>query len=125
MTRACAILPLAGSSRWARSRNCTPTLTDVNQIEVHQDTWDSGFTVYYDGLRFEVTVPSAPTLAATLLSSNLVRLTVRGVDGFAHIIEASSDLERWTAVRTNVPVAGVMEWTEAASGQKFFRAQVP
>lgn len=70
-------------------------------------------------------MPSAPTLAATLLSSNLVRLTVRGVDGFAHIIEASSDLERWTAVRTNVPVAGVMEWTEAASGQKFFRAQVP
>jgi hypothetical protein len=29
------------------------------------------------------------------------------------------------AVRTNVPVSGVVEWAETASDQKFFRAQVP
>jgi len=117
-------VPLAGSSRWARSTNGTPTLTDVNQVEIHQDTWDSGFTIFYDGLRFEVNVPSRPTLTATW-TNGLMRITLRGDDGFRHVIEVSSDLIQWTAVRTNVPVSGVVEWAETASDQKFFRAQVP
>ena len=118
-------VPLAGSSRWTRTSTGTPSLTDVNQIEIHQDTWDSGFTIFYDGLKFEVTPPSQPTLAAALVSGGLVRYTLRGDDGFAHVIEASEDLAQWIAVRTNVPVGGVTEWTEPASDRKFFRAQVP
>ena len=118
-------VPLAGSSRWARTSTGTPSLTDVNQIEIHQDTWDSGFTIFYDGLKFEITPPSQPTLAAALVSGGLVRYTLRGDDGFAHVIEASVDLAQWNAVRTNVPVGGVTEWTEPASDRKFFRAQVP
>ncbi len=118
-------VPLAGSSRWTRTSTGTPALTDVNQIEIHQDTWDSGFTIFYDGLKFEATVPSRPTLAAARLPGEFVRLTLHGDNGVPHVVEASADLMQWTTVRTNVPLGGVVEWTEPASSQKFFRAQVP
>jgi len=45
-------VPLAGDARWTRTTTGAPTLGDVNQIEIHQDTWDYGFTIYYDGLEF-------------------------------------------------------------------------
>jgi subtilisin-like proprotein convertase family protein len=118
-------VPLAGNSRWVRTGTGTPVLTDLNQIEIHQDTWDSGFTIFYDGLRFEPVVPARPTLTAALQANGLVRLTLHGDSGLAHVIEASADLSHWTAVRTNVPIGGVGQWTEPVSGTKFFRAQVP
>jgi subtilisin-like proprotein convertase family protein len=118
-------VPLAGSSRWLRASTGTPTLTDINQIEIHQDTWDYGFTIYYDGLRFEVTQPSPPTLAVAPWSGGSVRLTLRGDSNLPHIVEASPDMGQWTAVRTNIPLGGVVEWTEAISGRRFFRAKVP
>src|SRR5262249_12839506 len=37
---------------WVRSSTGSPTLADVTQLEIHQDTWDYGFTVYYDGVEF-------------------------------------------------------------------------
>ena len=35
-----------------RTESGSPTLADVNAVEIHQDTWDFGFTLFYDGLRF-------------------------------------------------------------------------
>jgi len=45
-------VPLAGDSNWIRSDTGTPDLTDVLQLEIHHDTWDTGFTVFYDGVEF-------------------------------------------------------------------------
>ena len=39
----------------------TPSLVDVTQIELHQDTWDSGFTTYYDGMQFVASLPGELT----------------------------------------------------------------
>ena len=45
-------VPLAGDENWSRTASGSPTLADVNAVEIHQDTWDFGFTLFYDGLRF-------------------------------------------------------------------------
>ena len=45
-------IPLAGDSTWTRTSSGAPSLLDVTQLEIQHDTWDSGFTVFYDGLRF-------------------------------------------------------------------------
>lgn len=52
------MIPLAGDATWVRTTTGAPTLADVSQIEIHQDTWDYGFTVYYDGLEFAWLDPS-------------------------------------------------------------------
>ena len=45
-------IPLEGNSQWVRTTTGTPTLSNITELEIHQDTWDAGFTVYYDGLEF-------------------------------------------------------------------------
>jgi hypothetical protein len=45
-------VPLAGDATWVRTSTGTPTLSDIDVIEIHQDTWDAGFTVWYDDVRF-------------------------------------------------------------------------
>src|SRR5437870_4133562 len=46
-------VPLGGDAGWTRTASGSPTLGDVLRLKIHQDTWDFGFTVFYDGLRFE------------------------------------------------------------------------
>ncbi|MGI9023252.1 MAG: hypothetical protein ACR2HV_08505 [Acidimicrobiales bacterium] len=45
-------VPLSGDSKWVRTKVGTPSLSDVTRIEIHQDTWDFGFTIWYDGIDF-------------------------------------------------------------------------
>lgn len=45
-------IPINGNAVWNRTITGSPDLKDVNSIEIHQDTWDYGFDIYYDGLRF-------------------------------------------------------------------------
>lgn len=52
-------IPLGGDSQWLRSDTGTPTIADVNRLEIHQDTWDAGFTIYYDGVQFVQLNPGA------------------------------------------------------------------
>lgn len=52
-------ISLAGDGAWVRTTTGSPTLADVNQFEIHQDTWGYGFVIYYDGVGF-VTVPKTP-----------------------------------------------------------------
>src|ERR1035441_6086373 len=47
-----ARVPLAGDAMWQVTPNGTPTLADVLSLEIHQDTWGYGFTVYYDAVQF-------------------------------------------------------------------------
>jgi flagellar hook assembly protein FlgD len=68
-----AQFPLLGSSQWAVTVTGSPTLADVDQIEIHQDTWGYGFTIYYDGITFDTS-----TLATLMGPSS----TVGGVSQF-------------------------------------------
>jgi hypothetical protein len=45
-------VPLAGGDAWQRIATGAPDLSHVLQIEIHQDTWEYGFTVWYDGVDF-------------------------------------------------------------------------
>jgi hypothetical protein len=45
-------IPLAGNATWLRTVSGTPIMTDINFIEIHADTWDAGFKLWVDGLRF-------------------------------------------------------------------------
>ncbi|MBS0195181.1 MAG: hypothetical protein JSR77_00325 [Planctomycetes bacterium] len=44
--------PLAGGNGWTRTTTGTPNLASVRQIEIHHDTWDYGFRIWFDGVRF-------------------------------------------------------------------------
>jgi len=45
-------IPLTGSPDWVRTTSGTPSMSDIDQIEIHNDTWGAGFTIYFDGLGF-------------------------------------------------------------------------
>src|SRR5437868_2281707 len=45
-------VPLAGGDGWQRTGTGAPDLGDVLQIEIHQDTWEYGFTIWYDEMDF-------------------------------------------------------------------------
>lgn len=47
------VIPMAGSSQWARTMHGAFNVEQVQSIEIHIDTWGAGFTVYLDGLRFD------------------------------------------------------------------------
>jgi hypothetical protein len=46
------VVPLAGDADWARSEIGSPDLGETHALEIHADTWDSGFTLWLDGVRF-------------------------------------------------------------------------
>lgn len=52
-------VPLAGGDGWVRTTTGNPNLADVDQIEIHHDTWDSGFQITFDGLRFMALNPNS------------------------------------------------------------------
>lgn len=45
-------IPLTGDATWVRTSSGTPTLTDIDQIKIHNDTWDTGFTIIFDEVGF-------------------------------------------------------------------------
>ncbi len=50
-------VPIAGSAAWPRTSVVSPSLSSVNAIEIHADTWDYGFTLWVDGVRFDPPPP--------------------------------------------------------------------
>jgi hypothetical protein len=73
-------VPLAGGAPWTRTSSGAPTFADVNQIEIHHDTFGAGFTIYYDGITFggpsigiaanpSVVVGTKPATATVTLAS--------------------------------------------------------
>ncbi len=46
-------VPIAGDAVWQRTETGSFDVTNVTGMEFHQDTWDFGFTVYYDGVHFD------------------------------------------------------------------------
>lgn len=47
------VVPLAGGTGWTREVTGSPDLRHVTQIEIHHDTWESGFRIWLDGVRFD------------------------------------------------------------------------
>ena len=51
-------IPYAGDSFWTRTEVGSPDLHAVTSIEIHADTWDAGFVLWLDGLRFDRALPA-------------------------------------------------------------------
>jgi hypothetical protein len=51
------VIPIAGDGTWQRTTFGSPTLSAINYIEIHADTWGYGFTLWMDGVRFEPPLP--------------------------------------------------------------------
>jgi len=45
-------IPLKGDETWKLTSSGTLDLSSVVAVEIHADTWDYGFTLWIDGLRF-------------------------------------------------------------------------
>jgi hypothetical protein len=54
-------VPLNASSTtqngWRRTTVGTPSLANIQFLEIHADTWGAGFTLWYDGVNFDLPVP--------------------------------------------------------------------
>lgn len=49
--------PLSGNSQFGRSVTGSMSLSQVNYVEIHADTWDYGFTLWVDGVQFNPCYP--------------------------------------------------------------------
>ncbi len=47
------IVPISGDATWARTSQGSPSLANINGIEIHADTWEYGFNLWLDGVRFD------------------------------------------------------------------------
>jgi len=47
-------VPLNGDDVWSCTVVGDPDLAHINYIEIHADTWDAGFKLWFDGLTFDV-----------------------------------------------------------------------
>jgi hypothetical protein len=67
------IIPAEGNATWIRTVHGNPDLSQVQAMEFHADTWDTGFTMWVDGLHFDlgsVAVTEIPVPARLSLSQN-------------------------------------------------------
>jgi hypothetical protein len=45
-------VPLTGNASWTRTETGSPNISQIKSIDIHADTWGSGFALTIDGLRF-------------------------------------------------------------------------
>jgi subtilisin-like proprotein convertase family protein len=112
-------IPLQGNAVWALSTNGAPDLADANQIEIHQDTWDAGFTIYYDGLQFE----SKPMLSPPQFVGNgQLHLFVTAPVGVLCTLQTSTNLAQWSNLSSRTTLQPQEEWLLGpAAGGCFYR----
>lgn len=92
-------IPLAGDSRWQRTITGAPSLAQIDQLEIHQDTWDAGFTIYFDGVEFMTLSP--PRLAQVRLDdTGAMNFELRGKVGAEYDIEFAEELSDWQPLQT-------------------------
>jgi hypothetical protein len=46
------VVPLAGGENWTKTTSGEVGLADIDWVEIHNDTWGAGFTIYFDGVGF-------------------------------------------------------------------------
>jgi len=47
-------IPIHGGNGWTPVQVGSPDLGDVSAVEIHADTWEAGFTLWIDGLTFDL-----------------------------------------------------------------------
>ena len=117
-------IPLAGGALWLRAQDGTPTLAHINQLEIHQDTWDAGFTLYYDGVEFMTLSPPRLT-RARLDADGRLTFELVGIAGRQYAVEAADDLPGWaplTTVITTNTLTTVSDPEPATRPRRFYRA---
>jgi subtilisin-like proprotein convertase family protein len=92
-------IPLAGDALWLRTVTGTPSLAHIDQLEIHQDTWAAGFTIYYDGVEFAALSP--PHLANVGRDANSrIHFDLIGLTSHDYDVEVSDDLFHWNWLTT-------------------------
>lgn len=66
-------VPLSGGGDWVRSTQGNPDLKHVTSLEIHQDTWDRGFDIYYDGLQFLKMNPTSGTTSPPGINPDAIK----------------------------------------------------
>ncbi|KKU90972.1 MAG: hypothetical protein UY21_C0014G0003 [Microgenomates group bacterium GW2011_GWA1_48_10] len=81
------VIPLSGDSNWQKSSTGTIDLSRIDSLEIHADTWDAGFEIYFDGLGFSSsdkdTTPPTVTIAepgSSFILTDETRVTVNASD---------------------------------------------
>jgi hypothetical protein len=101
-------IPLNGDLTWMRTQVGSPDLTNIDYVEIHADTWDFGFTLWFDGLTFEET-PINPTGLAALAGDGAVALTWDSYTprpGFSHFA-IYRDTIPYTSVSGMTPIVTI------------------
>ncbi len=100
------LVPLAGDDLWERTEHGQPDLTRIAGLDLHADTWDCGFVLGRDGMRFEPQPPSGvpgPGGAAALPSRlSLAAPRPNPVSASTAAAELRFDLPRAARVRVDI-----------------------
>ena len=127
-------IPLSGDEVWTRSVIGTPDASQVYQFEIHQDTWDDSFDLWYDNVRFVTSDMTRPESSIADLppvaESTSFEVSVVGNDPESSPTEFVSGVKEYDLfVSTNgsrfrkwatVPVATPSATFDARSNQTYF-----
>lgn len=73
-------IPLDASSTvqngWRRTTLGTPDLAHINSLEIHSDTWGSGFTLWVDGVNFVFASAPVESMAAAKAAADNTRVRI-------------------------------------------------
>jgi hypothetical protein len=97
------VIPIAGDETWIRTTYGTPSLSDINSIEIHADTWGYGFALWMDGVGFQWDPTAVPGEADDL--PVLLALAPNRPNPFSGSTELRFDLPR--EARTQLQVFDV------------------
>lgn len=115
-------IPLVGNSLWQRTTNGTPSLSRIDQLEIHQDTWDAGFTIYYDGVEFKSLTP--PKLSNPRgMAGGQFTFDFGGIVSNQYTILISTNLLNWTPLTTITATNFLNSFSApfSAPGPSFYR----
>lgn len=68
------VIPFDGDATWARRVVGSPNRSDIDYIEIHADTWDYSFSLWFDAIGFDP-VPLNPTGVAAMAGDAIVSLS--------------------------------------------------
>jgi hypothetical protein len=107
------VIPLGGDSTWTRTETDFPDFSEIIQVEIHQDSFVAGFTVYYDGMGF-VNDPADEPSGLFLSMADAPSVTVRWPDALDN--ETGFSIERKEGagafVEIHATAADVNTWTD-------------